>query len=252
MTTDFCVPSDWYKGFFTDPVVRFWDSAIPAAATEDEVAFVIRHVGLRPGRTVADVPCGTGRHATALARAGFVVTGFDLSEAALLRARSRAHAAGLPIHFHRSDMLEFELEAPSDALICMGNSIGYFEPELTRKVLGRFASALQPGGRLILDTSICAESLLPIPAPRTFSFPEGSYERDISYDPVQSIINTRARLTIAGERHELLYRHFVMTSGELVRALRSVGFNGCALYGDIRDGAFAPGSPRLLVVAVRE
>jgi hypothetical protein len=74
----------------------------------------------------------------------------------------------------------------------------------------------------------------------------------MTYDVFQSTINTRARLTIEGESHELRYRHFVMTSGELVRLMRSEGFNICALYGDANDAAFGPGSPRLLLVAVKK
>jgi SAM-dependent methyltransferase len=224
MTSQFSIPSDWYKTFFTDPVVRFWDAAIPPEATQAEVAFIMRHVGVSPPATIADVPCGTGRHALALAKAGFKVTAIDGSAEALQRAQAGAQTA-LSVHFLRSDMLEFEVDTPVDALICMGNSIGYFEPGLTQELLRRFASALRIGGRLIVDTGICAESLLPISPERCFTFPGGSYEQEITYDAFQSIINTRAHLTIEGESHELRYRHFVMTSGELVRLMRSEGFN---------------------------
>jgi SAM-dependent methyltransferase len=196
------------------------------------------------------VPCGTGRHALALAKAGFKVTAIDSSAQALQRAQASAEA-GLCMTFLRSDMLEFEVDAPVDALICMGNSIGYFEPVQTQRLLQRFASVLRTGGRLIVDTGICAESLLPISPERRFTFPGGSYVQEIHYDAFQSIINTRAHLTIDGESHELRYRHFVMTSGELVRLVRSEGFNISALCGDAQDTPFGPGSPRLLLVADR-
>lgn len=252
MTPDFSLPSDWYKTFFTDTVVRFWEAVASPPMTEAEIAFVIRHLGARPPAAILDVPCGNGRHALGLAKAGFTVTGVDISEAALKRAEALAHAQDIPARFVRSDMLELEVDEPHDALICMGNSIGYFEPTLTRILLGRLASALRPGGRLILDTSICAESLFPFSPHRSFSFPGGSYEQVVTYDPMQSTIKTRAQLTIDGDGHELRYHHFVMTSGELVRAARSAGFTVAALYGDAQDRPFEPGSPRLLLVAVRE
>lgn len=251
MTSQFSVPSDWYKTFFTDPVVRFWDAAIPPAATQAEVAFILRHAGVSPPATIADVPCGTGRHAIALAKAGFEVTALDSSAEALQRAQASAQT-GLSVQFLRSDMLDLEVDTPVDALICMGNSVGYFEPALTQKLLQRFAAALRTGGRLIVDTGICAESLLPISLDRRFTFPGGSYEQEITYDAFQSTLNTRAHLTLDGETHELLYRHFVMTSGELVRLLRAAGFNTLALYGDPHDAAFGPGSPRLLLLAVKK
>lgn len=251
MTADFSVPPDWYQTFFTGPVMRFWEAAVPAEATEAEVAFVIRHLRVRPAATVLDVPCGIGRHSLALAKAGFTVVGFDLSKAALLRAQTLAQAENVPARFVHSDMLRLEVDTPCDALICLGNSLGYFDPSLTQELLSRFASALRVGGRLIIDTSICAESVLPIAAERTFSFPGGSYVQEISYDSRQSIIQTRAQLSIEGEIHELRYRHFVMTSGELVRSLGVAGFETLGLYGDTNDAAFGPGSSRLLLVAER-
>jgi len=251
MTADFFVPSDWYQSFFTVPVMRFWEAAVPAEATAAEVAFVVRHLGMPSPATILDVPCGVGRHSRALAKAGFIVVGFDISEAALDRARAHARAENVAVRFVHADMLQLEAETPSDAIICLGNSIGYFEPARTESLLRRFAAALHVGGRLIIDTSICAESLLPIAADRRFAFPGGSYVQEIAYDAVRSILKTRAQLTIDGETHELRYRHFVMTSGELVRSLSTAGFDACGLYGDTQDAAFGPGSPRLLLVAVR-
>jgi cyclopropane fatty-acyl-phospholipid synthase-like methyltransferase len=252
MTSDFPVSSDWYQTFFTDPVMRFWDAAVPPAAADAEVSFVVRHARLGPHATVLDVPCGSGRHSLPLARVGFTVTGIDLSAAALSRARERAASEGLDARFECSNMLDLKVDAPCDALVCLGNSLGYFEPSLTHRLLLKFASAVRSGGRLILDTSICAESLLPLASERTFSFPGGTYEQQIVYDVERSIIKTCAQLTLNGERHELRYQHFVMTSGELVRIVRSAGFEIVGLYGDADDAPFRPGSPRLLLVAARE
>lgn len=251
MTTDFFVAPDWYRTFFTSPVMRFWEAAVPADVTAEEVAFVIRHIGVQPPASILDVPCGSGRHSLALAKAGFTVVGADISAAALARAKALARTEAVSVDFVSSDMLELDVGTPGDALICMGNSIGCFEPALTQQLFKRFASALRIGGRLIIDTSICAESVLPIATNRSFTFPGGTYATEVTYDPMESIIKTRAQLTIDGQRHELLYRHFVMTSGELVRSLVRAGFDIRGLYGDARDTAFGPGSPRLMVVAER-
>ncbi len=251
MTPHFSIAPDWYRTFFSDPVLRFSESAIPQSATDAELAFVIQHLGFAAPANILDVPCGTGRHALGLARAGFAVTGFDLSPAAIRRARQRATAARLPVHFIQSDMLDVQVAVPNDALICMGNSIGYFDPATTQRLLQRFSSTLRPGGRLIVDTSMCAESIMPVTPHRTFSFPGGTYAQEIRYDAMASAVDTRAQLTMGVERQELLYRHFVMTSGELVRSLRAARFDDVALFGDAAGGEYAPGAPRLLLVATK-
>ena len=87
---------------------------------------------------------------------------------------------------------------------------------------------------------------------RSFEFPQGAYEQEFHYDVATSVLETRAQLTLEGERHELLYRHFVVTCGELVRWLDTAGFGIVGLFGDEQDKPFAPGSPRLLLVARRE
>jgi SAM-dependent methyltransferase len=248
MTFTFSVPADWHETFFSDAVLRFWDAVIPPQATAADVAFITRHVAPPPA-AIIDMQCGTGRHASALARAGFNVTAVDASAPALERARARGDAG---VRLERSDCLEFEPDAPADALICMGNSIGYFEPRLTQKLLGRFAAMLRNGGRLILDTGICAESILPLAEERRISFPGGCYDQEIYYDCSASTLNTRAHLTMDGMTRELRYRHYVMTSGELVRMLRAAGFHVSGLYGDTGDGAFMPGSPRLLIDAAKD
>ena len=65
-----------------EPVVRAWLEA-PA--------------GLR----IADVGCGTGRHALWLVRAGASVDAFDCSEGMMAKAREKLSDAGVRLHHHK-------------------------------------------------------------------------------------------------------------------------------------------------------
>jgi cyclopropane fatty-acyl-phospholipid synthase-like methyltransferase len=251
MTDDIDVPSDWYEHFFTGPVNRFWETMVPPEATAADIAFLGRHLPPPPARLL-DVPCGAGRHALALARLGYQVTGVDLSEEAIGRASVAAAAESLPATFLRADMRRFALEAPFDAAICLGNSLGYFGPAGLADFLARVAASARPGGRLVLDSYTCAESLLPLAKDREIAFEGGSYRARMQYDVMASVLKTEAILALGGKSHRLLYAHHVITSGELVRMLAAAGFATEALYADTQDSPYAPGSPRLLLVARRE
>jgi cyclopropane fatty-acyl-phospholipid synthase-like methyltransferase len=249
MLQDIDVPSNWYEHFFTGPVNRFWATMVPPAATAADLDFVARHLGAVPPARLLDVPCGGGRHALALAAQGYDVTGIDLSEDAI--ARASAAAGDLPVRFVRADMRDFAVETPFDGALCLGNSIAYFDAEGLAAFLARLAAAVRGGGRLILDSYSCAESLFPLAEEREIAFEGGSYRSRFAYDAMNSTLKTEAALTLEGAVHMLRYAHHVVTSGALVAALAQAGFATEALYGDTGDGPFAPGSPRLLLVAAR-
>lgn len=249
MHADIDVPSNWYEHFFTAPVNRFWEAMVPPEATAADLAFVEHHIGVPPPGRVLDVPCGAGRHALGLARLGYRVTGVDLSEDAV--ARASAAAAGLPARFVRADMRRFPIDERFDAIICLGNSTGYFGPDGMAAFFAGLAAAASAGGRLILDSYVCAESTFPLAREREIAFDGGTYSSRYAYDAMESVLKTEAVLVLDGETHRLRYAHHIVTSGALIHALARAGFRTKALYGDTENRPFAPGSPRLLLVAER-
>src|SRR3954469_335069 len=246
MDDDFTVPADWYRNFFTAPVNQFWETMVPDAATAADVAFLRRHVPPPPAGLL-DVPCGAGRHSLALARVGYRVTGIDLSENAIDRAGTAGK--GLTVDFRRGDMRSLDTDERFGAVLCFGNSLSYFPPEEMRAFIAALAARVAAGGRLILDTSCCAESLFPLAEEREVAFDGGIYRSVYRYDARSSLLKTKAELRLADEVHRLRYAHYVVTSGELVRMVEAAGLRVEALHGGTDGEAFAPGMPRLLLVA---
>jgi SAM-dependent methyltransferase len=117
-----------------------------------EVAFLLDLLGLEPGSRILDVGCGPGRHAVALAQAGFAVTGVDVSRRFLDLAAASARVAGVGASFFQVDARAMPFDDEFDAVIsiCQG-AFGLMGGD-DSTVLRRMAESVRPGGRVVLTT----------------------------------------------------------------------------------------------------
>ena len=152
--------STWYVDFFTELPNEFWRRAVPPKATEAEVDFIERHLGLQPRSRIVDVPCGSGRHTLALAARGHRLTGVDISTEAIGYARRAAADVHLDVELIVAEMREIPRDGSFDAAVCMGNSFGYLNLAGTREFVAALAGAIRPGGGLVIDFTVAAESLV--------------------------------------------------------------------------------------------
>ena len=122
--------------------------------TEGEVDFVERELGADRSQRILDIGCGTGRHAIELARRGYQVTGFDLSEAQLRLAREKAAQAGVVVEFQRRDATQphFNQEFDAAIMFCEGAFPLMETDEKNHAILRHAGAALRPGGKLLLTT----------------------------------------------------------------------------------------------------
>ena len=113
--------------------------------TDQEVAFLVDALGLRPGMRVLDVGCGPGRHAVALAARDIAVHGVDLSPDFVALAEE---AAGeLPATFELLDVRDLAYASEFDAAICLcQGGFGLLGGEDDEGVIARIAAAVRPGG----------------------------------------------------------------------------------------------------------
>ena len=145
-----------WKEFFKHEAEQY-DSEPFVQATEQEVAFLIEQLKLPKGASILDVGCGTGRHSVALAQYGFAVTGIDLSDDMLEKARARATASKTHATFLQCDATTFTSEPVFDAAIglcegamgLLGQGDDPMERDLT--VLRNIHAALKPNGQLIVN-----------------------------------------------------------------------------------------------------
>ncbi|MDQ4045638.1 MAG: class I SAM-dependent methyltransferase, partial [Chloroflexota bacterium] len=108
---------------------------------------IVRNVinQMPPGRAL-DLGCGDGTNSIMLARHGWAVTGIDISEEAIRKARAAAAEAGVDVRFVQADMLEWEPDGEFDLVIATYSLPGGAESHKAMRVAAR---ALRTGGTLI-------------------------------------------------------------------------------------------------------
>ncbi len=144
---------EWWQRLFNSPIYFELYEEEDTRKAAGQVRDVVRLLALEPPARILDVPCGYGRHAIALARRGFAVTGIDASDVQLTRARGKAAAAGVAVDFGLGDARELEFTDEFDAVINMFLSFGYFATDDEHlAMLHGIARALRPGGRFLMET----------------------------------------------------------------------------------------------------
>jgi len=150
----------------------------------------------------------------------------------------------------------------------MGNSFGYAPEPVMRRLLRRLGAAAKPGGWLVLNTGVLAETLLPT-LKTTAEYQTGAVLMRICnrYHPLLSVLESELTF-VRGEKREVKTAfHHVFTLAEVGRMLRAAGFGlteACGgpdgrpyAVGDYASGKppvteglthGQPGSPRLAVV----
>ena len=242
---------------------RFFDEAWPTisrgleseADAESEVGWILGHVGPPAAGRVLDAPCGFGRHSMALARRGFEVTGVDLSETELQRAKERAAAAGLPLQLVRQDMRDMEFSGEFDLAVNLFSSIGYFSDDEDRMLIDRFWRALKPGWLFVLDTRNRDHSVRAMPPEERLPVDDGTLRIENRFDPTTSRwlarwwrLSDEAADTDAGELvGETEIRLYA--AHELRAMLRPERWSQVDVYGALDGTPFSLDTPRLVFVA---
>jgi SAM-dependent methyltransferase len=248
------IPPDWYAGFFTELPNEFWRRAVSAEATASELEFIERQLGLQPRCRILDVPCGSGRHALALAARGHAVLGVDISTEAITHARRAATDAALTLELVVGELRCIPQDRSFDAAICMGNSFGYLDLRGAREFVAALAGAVRPGGGLVIDYAAAAESVLPgmvASRPRDVTVGDIRVTGSNTYDVVHSRLLSKYMFSRGAQQVEATALHHVFTFAQVCDLLLCAGFTELKPHGGLLDEPFELGSGRLLLTAVR-
>ena len=218
-----------------------------------------------PGGRCVECACGTGNLTLPLRRAGFQMTGVDLSEDMLSLAREKVSG----VDFLRMDMREFTLDKKQDAIISVADSVNYLESvDDLAKTLKCVRDALKPGGVFIFDlkTEFFYKYIV---RNRTFrgrgkgfSYVwKNYYDEDGKFHIYDVLIKRKCvagkcvdgthankKRTVENEIH----KQHVFTADEIKNAALFAGFTHATVYGNMTFEKPRKNSDRIYVVLKKE
>jgi ubiquinone/menaquinone biosynthesis C-methylase UbiE len=245
-------PPETWDALFSEFYLRAFADDEADAQAGAQAQSAARLAACPPGGELLDVPCGYGRHAIALARAGYRVTGVDRSPTLLAEAQRRAGDDGPALVEADYRELPFP-DQRFDAALNLFTSLGFYGDEEDVKALAEIGRVLRPGGRLVIE--IMHRDRL------VHGFHEQDWQRvgegrllleQRAFDAAAGVAQTtQILIDNTGARDSRTFAVRVYTATELVAILRRAGFDDARCYGDLEGGPFAT-TTRLVIVARRE
>jgi len=143
----------WYESLFENYSHKY-DGECFVQGTAGECDFIEQEIGQNKSIKILDIGCGTGRHSIELTKRGYNITGVDLSENQIKRAREKAQEAGLSINFQTQDArkLPFDGEFDLAIMLCEGGFSLMETDEMNFEILKSATRALKGKGKFIFTT----------------------------------------------------------------------------------------------------
>jgi len=225
----------WYEALFED-YGKTYDKESFTQGTAGECDFIENEIGHNKNIRILDVGCGTGRHSIELAKRGYSVTGVDLSESQLDRARTKTIEQKVHVDFRKADArtLTFREEYDLVIMLCEGSFPLMETDEMNFEILKNTYKALRGGGKLIFTT---LNGLFPLFHSVKEFLASEAQEGNATYDKNSFDLMTFRDVNVATVRDDLgntkklqcNERYYVPS--EITWLLRSINFRAVDMYG---------------------
>jgi len=102
---------------------------------------------------VLDIGCGEGKDAVFLARCGYDVSAFDISEAGLEKTKRLAEKACVPVKVFRANIWDYRLDEKYDVLYSSG-TLHYIKPKLRDEIMSNYKAHVNDNGFVIFHVFV--------------------------------------------------------------------------------------------------
>jgi glycine/sarcosine N-methyltransferase len=213
------------------------------------------------GRRILDAGCGPGRHAVALAEAGYDVTGADAEASMIEIAREHAAQSGQSVQWTVSAYHQLPRRAPGpyDGCYCIGNSLAAAgTPARVKASLRAIADVLVPGGVLFIQVlnfpllrqqEPCVRGLraYEVDGKPCFSLKVFHFQRQTAHVTGITLYNDGT-----WKHHARTGKLCAMSPDELVAWAEAAGLSAQSRFGDYRQSPFDPESSQDFIMVAEK
>lgn len=244
------VNNSFFNGYYKD----IWRNFFPEKTTQAEVDFIVEEAKLKPGEHVLDIMCGFGRHSLELANRGINVMAVDNLPDYISEIKEKAAIKSLPVENICTDILEMKIDQEFDAVICMGNSLQFFNEEDSIRILSNISAHLKSGGKFFINTWSLTEIAVK-------NFKDKSWSRigELLFLTESKFLFHPTRIeTVSmiipdkGEREEKKGIDFIYSISEMETMLNKTGFQLKEIYSIPGKKQFTAGESRAYIVAQKQ
>lgn len=237
---------DWFENWFGSPYYRILYQNRDELEAQEFVESLLEYLNPPAGCSMLDIACGEGRYARQLAEHGYRVTGIDISQASIAKAKAFENE-NLELFVH--DMRLPFITNYFDYAFNFFTSFGYFAHDRDHDLAARaFAGALRTDGILVIDylNRDCVLANL---------VPEETIERgDYAFHVSRRMERNHFIKDIRFKDNDGVERHFTesvaaFSQSDFTRMLRAAGMSPVATFGDYQLRSYHPvDSPRLIMI----
>ena len=204
-----------------------------------------------PVKTGLDIGCGGGWFTRAFQRAGYAMTGVDISPEMLDFAQETALKEGVRSEYLLGDITKFKSPKKFDFATAINDCINYIPKNKLHAALKNVASALVKGGIFLFDVS--SERKFKEKIANTVSVDDRddvtymSFNKEEADGVTMEVTLFCRRKDGSYERLDETHRQYCYTEEEIISALQKSGFTLLGVEGHL--GEEKSGSDRILFIA---
>ena len=226
------------------------------ATVKENVDWISTVAPVETYRHLLDLGCGPGIYAEEFHKAGYQVTGIDISRRSIEYAQNSAKAGGLPITYHHQNFLAMDFKEEFDIATLIYYDFCTLTPEARAKTLRNIYAALKPAGLLIVEVHT-PQQFFGQKEHKHWEYAESGFfcaKPHLSltsfyrYDEQNTILNQYIIATEDDVRSINVWHH-TFTKDEFTQDLSVAGFNVKDIFGNMTGAGYDKGGKEMCVVA---